>query len=125
MRDPNRRARRLLAQDTRGLGMRREHVVEGEARGTRVREARRDLGVEETSEEKNERLVERQVEAHVGRQRARGFPREAREGVDRSGRGPRRLRVEPPGVGVVTERHDRLEAVRDEALDEAAVARER
>ncbi len=125
MRDPDRGAGRLLAQDSRGLRVRREDVVEGEPRGARVGEAGRDLAVEKASEEEDERLVERQVEPHVRRQGARGLPREAREGVDRGGRGPGRLLVEPPRVGVVVERHDRLEAERDEALDEAPVPRER
>ncbi len=125
VRDPDRGAGRLLAQDARGLRVRREDVVESAPRGARVGEAGRDLAVEKAAEEEDERLVEREVKPHERREGARGLPREAREGVDRGRRSPGCLLVEPPRVGEVVERHDRLEAERDEALDEAPVARER
>jgi hypothetical protein len=124
VRDPDRGAGRFLAQNARGLRVRREDVVESAPRSARVGEAWRDLTVEKASEEQDERLVEREEKPDVRREGARRLPGEAREGVDRGRRSPGCLLVEPSGVGVVVERHDRLEAERDEALDEAPVARE-
>src|ERR1039458_1263523 len=70
-------ARCFLAQDGSGLRVRREKMVERARRRARVGEAGRDLAVEKTPEEKDERLVEWDEEPHMGCESARRLPGEA------------------------------------------------
>jgi hypothetical protein len=63
VRDADRRMRHALADDRRGRGVRGHHVVERAGHRFRIGDRRRDLRVEIAGEQKDERLVERDVKA--------------------------------------------------------------
>ena len=89
--------------------MRREHVVERAAEERGLDNARRNLCVDVPGQQKDQRLVEWNVEADQIAEAFSDAARESSERVHRGGRGPRASLVEPDGMRVMKQRDDGLD----------------